>query len=79
MRFVPPFFPYNSFLLVVAGLSLGAIGPGCGEGTDPAEKVRLSAYIAFRDIEPRADGAGYDYRTPTDAGLAALTKLAESP
>jgi hypothetical protein len=46
---------------------------------DPEKAVRLSAFIAFRDIEPAADKAGYDYRAPTDAALERLADLAGNP
>jgi len=46
---------------------------------DPEKRVRLSAFIAFRDIEPAADKVGYDYRTPTDAALRQLADLAGNP
>jgi HEAT repeat protein len=45
---------------------------------DPSEGVRLSAFLAFRDIEPGADKLGYDYRKPEPSAVAALVKLAES-
>ncbi len=46
---------------------------------DAEKRVRLSAFIAFRDIEPAADKTGYDYRAPTDAALARLGELARKP
>jgi predicted membrane-bound spermidine synthase len=46
---------------------------------DPEKRVRLSAFIAFRDIEPAADKVGYDYRVPTDAALERLGELAGNP
>jgi len=46
---------------------------------DPEKRVRLSAFIAFRDIEPAADKVGYDYRVPTDAALEQLGELASNP
>ncbi|MHC4818114.1 MAG: spermidine synthase, partial [Planctomycetota bacterium] len=46
---------------------------------DAEKRVRLSAFIAFRDIEPAADETGYDYRAPTDAALKQLGDLANKP
>jgi spermidine synthase len=46
---------------------------------DPSKRVRLSAFIAFRDIEPAADKTGYDYRAPTDTALRKLGDLASNP
>jgi hypothetical protein len=43
---------------------------------DKDDAVRLSAYVAFRDIEPKADATGYDPASPTDATLKALEALA---
>jgi predicted membrane-bound spermidine synthase len=46
---------------------------------DAEKRVRLSAFIAFRDIEPAADKVGYDYRRPSDAALERLGELASNP
>ena len=43
---------------------------------DPEESVRLSAFLSFRDIEPAADGAGFDYRKPETDALARLDQIA---
>jgi spermidine synthase len=45
----------------------------CG---DQEQGVRRSAFISFREIEPRADETGYDPDAPTDDALKALGELA---
>jgi len=46
---------------------------------DPNYQVRLSAYISFREIEPRADETGYDPKAPDEKTLKALSDLAAEP
>ena len=48
----------------------------CG---DTEKGVRRSAFISFREIEPRADESGYDPDAPTDAALKALSDLVQKP
>ena len=43
---------------------------------DPVADVRLSAYVAFRTLEPEAAKTGYDHREPQPAALEALDRLA---
>lgn len=46
---------------------------------DEDQGVRRSAFISFREIEPRADATGYDPDLPTDKALKALGDLVEKP
>ncbi|MHC4549689.1 MAG: fused MFS/spermidine synthase [Planctomycetota bacterium] len=55
---------------------LAALARLCRDGE---ERVRLSAFIAFRDIEPQADQVGYDYRRPSSRALERLAELAGNP
>ncbi|HEX5136713.1 MAG TPA: fused MFS/spermidine synthase [Planctomycetota bacterium] len=45
---------------------------------DPDSSVRLSAYLAFRTIEPKADETGYDPDQPNEKTLKALADLVEA-
>jgi hypothetical protein len=46
---------------------------------DEDQAVRRGAFISFREIEPRADTAGYDPDALSDASLKALGALVEGP
>jgi hypothetical protein len=46
----------------------------CG---DVAQEVRLSAWLALRDLLPEVEASGYDFKDPTPDALAALQRIAK--
>jgi len=47
--------------------------------SDLEQDVRLSAFLSFREIEPKADDTGYDPDVPTEKALKALADLVGTP
>ena len=44
---------------------------------DPAQQVRLSAWLALRDLMPEVEASGYDFKSPTPESLAALQRMVD--
>lgn len=56
---------------------LGKLAELCAK--DLEREVRLSAFISFRKIEPKADETGYDPDRPDEKAMKALAELAAAP